>query len=131
MASYLLLLLAVAHTLGFRDIDPNWGVGSLISSMQSIHFNAMGSNRTYWDFYVGFGLFASVFFIFAAALAWQLAGLPPQTLALMRVAAWALVICFGAVTILSFKYFFIAPIVCSSVILLCLTAAAWLSSKPS
>lgn len=130
-ASVLLLLFAAGHTLGFRTGDPKWGVDWLIRSMRSIHFDAMGSSRTYWDFYVGFGLFVSVFLVFAAVLAWQLGGLPAKTLALMRGPAWALVICFGAVTILSFRYFFIVPIVSSILIWLCLTAAAWLSAKPT
>jgi hypothetical protein len=129
-ASILLLLFAAGHTLGFRGGDPAWGVDSLIRSMQSIRFDAMGSSRTYWDFYVGFGLFASVFLVFAAVLAWQLAGLPPETLALMRGTAWTFVICFGAVTVLSFRYFFIIPMVSSVLVLLCLTGAASLSAKP-
>ena len=130
IASVLLLLFAIAHTLGFRQIDPTWGVDSLVGSMQSIHFDAQGSSRTYWDFYVGFGLFVSVFLLFAAVLAWQLGGLPEDTLARMRVTAWALAACFGAVTILSWRYFFVTPIVFAIAITLCLIAAAWLSAKP-
>jgi hypothetical protein len=130
-ASVLLLLFAGLHTFGFRQVDPQWGVDSLIRSMRSIHFDIMGTNRTYWDFFVGFGLFFSIFLVFAAVLAWQLGGLTRQTLASMRVTAWALVICFTAVTIVSFRYAFIVPIIFSSLILLCLTAAAWLSAKPT
>ena len=101
----------------------------MIKEMQSIRFDVMGSNRTYWDFYVGFGLFVSVFLVFLAVLTWQLGSLPAATLASMRGTAWSLVICFGAVSILSLRYFFIIPIVFSILILLCLTAAAWLSAK--
>ena len=89
----------------------------------------MGSSRTYWDFYVGFGLFVSVFVLLAVVLAWQLGGLPPQSLALMRGTAWAFALCFAAITVLSWKFFFIVPIAFSIVITLCLTAAAWLSAK--
>jgi hypothetical protein len=46
-----------------------------------------------------------------AVLAWQLGGLPDQTLALLRGTAWALVICFAAVTIVCFRYAFLIPIV--------------------
>jgi hypothetical protein len=35
IASILLLLFAAGHTVGFRQIDPKWGIDSLISSMQS------------------------------------------------------------------------------------------------
>ncbi|HEX4593006.1 MAG TPA: hypothetical protein VH157_01970 [Bryobacteraceae bacterium] len=131
IASVLLLLFAALHTFGFRQIDPTWGVDSLISSMQSIHFDIMGSSRTYWDFFVGFGLFFSVFLVFVAVFAWQLAGLRAETLALMRGTAWALVICFAVVTIVSLRYAFIIPIAFSILILLCLTGAAWLSAKPT
>ena len=131
IASVLLLLFAIGHTLGFRQTNPAWGVGSVIESMRSIHFDAQGFSRTYWDFYVGFGLFVSVFLVFASVLAWQLGGLAPETLALMRGPAWALVICFAAVTILSWRYFFIVPVVFAIVITVCLTAAAWLAAKTS
>jgi len=43
----------------------------------------------------------------------------------------ALAICFAAGTVLSWKYFFIAPIGFSTIISLCLIAAAWLSPKPT
>jgi predicted membrane-bound spermidine synthase len=130
-ASVLLLLFAAGHSAGFLQIDPSWGVNSMIMQMRSTHFDVQGSNRTYWDFYVGFGLFVSVFLLFSAVLVWQLGGLPAATLAQMRGTAWALVICFGAVAILSFKYFFVIPVAFSIAIFVCLTAAAWLSAKPA
>jgi hypothetical protein len=130
IASVLLLLFAVGHTLGFRQIDPKWGVDSLIVSMRSLHFDAQGFSRSYWDFYTGFGLFVTVFLLFAAFLAWQLGGLPAQTLAGMRGVAWAFALCFVAVTALSWRYFFIAPVIFSSVVTICLVAAAWRSAKP-
>ena len=130
-ASILLLLFAIGHTLGFRKTDPQWRVDSLISSMQSIHFGVQGFSRTYWDFYTGFGLFVSVFLLFAAVLAWQMGGLPAETSALMRGTGWALALCFVAVTILSWRYFFIVPLVFSILVSACLIAAAWLSAKPT
>ena len=129
IASILLLLFAAGHTWGFRQGDPQWGAGSLISSMQSFHFNATGFDRTYWDFFVGFGFFVSVLMVFAAIVAWQLGGLAPGTLAGMRLSAWGFVVCFAAVAYLSWRYFFIIPIVFSIAILLCLAAAAWISGK--
>jgi hypothetical protein len=49
----------------------------------------------------------------------------------MRGTAWALALCFAGIAVLSWRYFFIIPIVFSIVITLCLIAAAWLSSKPT
>jgi hypothetical protein len=130
IASILLLLFAAGHTLGFRQIDPKWGVDSLIQSMRSIHFNANGSDRTYWDFFVGFGLFVSVFMVLAAIITWQFGGLPTETLAVMRISAWGFVVCFGMVVYLSWRYFFIVPVIFSVVIFLCLAVAAWRSGNP-
>ncbi len=129
IASVLLLLFAIGHTLGFRQNNPAWGVGSLIDLMRSIHFDAQGLNRTYWDFFSAFGFFFSVFLLFAAVLAWLLGGLPAETLARVRSIAWALAISFVAVTALCWRYAFTTPIVFSTLITLCMIAAPWLSAK--
>jgi hypothetical protein len=131
IAAVLLLLFAVAHTLGFSQPDPKWGVDALLASMRSSHFDVMGFNRTYWDLFVAAGLSVGVFYLFAAILAWQLARLPAQTLALMRVIAWSFALVFAVITVVSWKYLFVIPVVFSIVIASCLTAAAWLSAKPA
>ena len=129
IASVLLLLFAIGHTLGFRQNNPEWGVGSVIDLMRSIHFDAQGFNRTYWDFFSAFGFFFTVFLLFAAVLAWQFGGLPAEALARMRRTAWALAISFAAVTALTWRYAFTTPLVFSTIITLCLIAAAWLAPK--
>jgi hypothetical protein len=127
IAAILLLLFAVGHTLGFRQVDPKWGIDSLIQSMKSIHFNANGSDRTYWDFFVGFGLFVSALIVLASIVAWQFSSLSAETLASMRIAVWGFVVCFAWVAYLSWRYFFRLPVIFSIAILLCLTLAAWRS----
>jgi hypothetical protein len=129
IAAVLLLLFAVGHTLGFRQSDPSWGVDALLGSMRSVHFDVQGFDRTYWDLFVAAGFSVGVFYLFAAILAWQLAGLPTATLALMRGTAWAFALCFAAITVVSWRYLFILPIAFSIAITLCLTAAAWLSAR--
>jgi hypothetical protein len=129
IAAVLLLLFAVGHILGFRQSDPKWGVDTLLGSMRSIHFDVQGFSRTYWDLFVAAGFSVGVFYLFAAVLSWQLGGLPAETLAVMRVTVWALALCFAAITVVSWRYLFILPIVFSIVITLCLIAAAWLSAK--
>jgi hypothetical protein len=130
IAAALLLLFAIGHTLGFRQSDPSWGVDALLGSMQSIHFDVQGFSRTYWDLFVAAGFSVGVFYFFAAILAWQLGGLPAETVARMRVTAWAFAACFAAITVVSLRCLFILPIVFSLVITLCLVAAAWLSAQP-
>jgi hypothetical protein len=129
IAAVLLLFFAVGHTLGFRQSDPNWGVDALLASMRSIHFDVHGFRRTYWDLFVAAGFSIGVFYFFAAILAWQLGGLPAETLARMRGTAWAFAACFAAISVVSWRYLFILPIVFSLVITVCLIAAAWLSAR--
>jgi hypothetical protein len=129
IAAVLLLLFAVGHTLGFRQGDPAWRAAALIGSMQSVHFNAQGFNRTYWDFFTAFGFFFSVFLLFSAVVAWQLGSVTAVSFgAFTHRIAWALAICFVAVTALSWRYAFTTPIVFSTAITACLIAAAWLSA---
>ena len=66
IASILLLILAIGRTLGFRRADSKWGVGSLLSTMQSLRFDLQGFTRTYWDFFVGSGFIISAFLVFSA-----------------------------------------------------------------
>jgi len=129
IAAVLLLLFAVGHTLGFRQSDPQWGVDALLASMQSVHFEVQGFNRTYWDLFVAAGFCVGIFYLFAAILAWQLARLPAATLALMRGTAWAFAVCFAAITVVSWRYLFMLPVAFSILITFCLSAAAWLSAK--
>jgi len=125
IAAVLILLFDLGHTAGYPWSDPSWGVD--LGAMQSSHFRVLGFTRTIWDFYVGFGLFVSVFLLLAAIFAWQLSSLPAETLRLVRSSAWALAVCFAAVTVLGWMYFFTIPIAFSGVITGCLIVAAWKS----
>jgi hypothetical protein len=129
ISSVLLVLFAAGHTFGFRQNNPEWGAEAVLGLMRSVHFDAQGFNRTYWDFFSAFGLFFSVFLLFSAVLAWLLGGFAVETLARVRSVAWALAICFVAVTALSWRYAFTTPLVFSALITVCLIAAAWLSGK--
>ena len=129
IAAGLLLLLAIGHTLGFRQSDPQWGVDGLLSSMRSIHFDVQGFHRTYWDLFLAAGFSIGVFYLFSAVLAWQLGSLPAATLATIRGTLWAFALCFAAITMVLWRYLFLLPIVLTALITSSLTAAAWLSAK--
>lgn len=129
IASFLLLLFAAGHTIGFRKADPRWGVDPLVASMQTTRFNVGSFGRTYWDFYLGFGYFVTAFLLFSAVLAWQLGSLSKETLGLIPFITWGLAVCFVAVAFLSWKYFFLPPIIFSAVLTVILLLAAWLARK--
>jgi len=130
IASGLLVLFAIGHTLGFRQVDPGWGAEGVVGALKSLRFDVQGFTRTYWDFYTGFGLFVTVFLVFAAVLAWQLGSVPQNVLRAMPVVPWTLALSFMGVTFLSWRYFFVVPIAFSAVITLCLLLAAWVAGRP-
>jgi len=127
ISAVLILLFDLGHSAGYPWSDPKWGVDT--TAMRTSHFQVLGFSRTYWDFYVGFGLFVSVFFLLAAILAWQLGGLPAQSAPLMRATAWALSLCFVVLTVLTWMYFFTIPIVFATAIAICLVTATWRSTR--
>jgi hypothetical protein len=128
IASVLLVLYALGHTFGFQHVDPRWGVDALVNGLRTTQFTVQGrQGRTYWGFILGFGYFCTVLMLFCALLAWQLGGLPLATLATMHLATWGFAISFAIATIVTWRYFFVAPIVFSSLVTVCLFAAAVLS----
>jgi len=124
-----LLLLAFGHTLGFRQSDPSWGAGTFLGWMHSLHFQVQGFSRSYWDLYSGAGFGMGIFYFFAVILAWQLGGLPAQTLAAMRLTLWAFALCFAAITVVSCLFLFPLPIALSALITVCLSIAAFAAGK--
>jgi hypothetical protein len=131
IAAVLLLLFAAGHTLGFRQSDTAWGVDSLLASMRSTRFDVQGFSRTYWDFFVGAGFTVGILYLFAAILAWQLGSLSPAALSLMRLTSWSFALAFAAVAVVSWRHLFAIPIAFSTLITLCLIAAALVGEKPN
>jgi len=107
IASVLLLIFAIGNTFVFRRTYPKWGVDSVVGAMRNTHFEIQGLNRTFWDFYTGFGLFTTVFLLFAAVLAWQLGNLSKDQLRSLSVVTWALALCLVSISVLSCKYFLV------------------------
>jgi hypothetical protein len=128
-ASVLLVLFAFGHQLGFRRVDPRWGVNAAIETLKATPFQVQGMTRTYWDFFSGFGFFVTVLLVFAGVLAFQLGGLPKESLRGLRLVMWAFALCFVVITLLTWRYFFIAPLIFSSLVALCLVLAAWSAAR--
>ena len=125
VASVLLVLFGLGHQLGFRQVDPRRGVDSVIAALKTSQFQVQGMTRTYWDFFSGFGFFVTVLLFFSAVLAYQLGRLPNETLRGLRLLRWAFAASFAVITGISWRYFFVVPVVFSTLITVCLLLAAW------
>lgn len=130
ISSVLLVLFALGHTIGFRHVDPGWNADTVVNGMRTISFDVQSFHRSYWDFFSGFGLFVSVFLVFAAVLAWQFGSMSQERLSEIRAQRWSFAICFVVIAVLTWRYFFLAPDVLSTLAALGLVAAAWLGGRP-
>jgi len=127
--SIVLLLFAAGHTFGFRQVDPTWHADAAVASMHNVTFQIGTFTRNYWDFFLGFGYFVSVLMVFVALVAWQLGGLSKEALAQLPLITWGLAVSFAGVVFLSWRYFFLPPIVFSVILLVLLIVAAFVAKR--
>jgi hypothetical protein len=136
-ASVLSALFCAGHTLG-RPWTPATSPEaiSLVQALQSVHFNVMGANRSYWDFYEGFGISISVYLVVQTILLWQLASLIKENAATggdasrfrPMIAMFALGSAANAV--IAWKFFFLLPLA-FGVVIVALLAWAFAVAKPA
>ena len=79
--------------------------------------------RTYWDFFFGYGIIATITLLVQAVLFWQLATLAKTHAALTRPILILFFFNFAATAIVAWRYFFIAPAITELLIAACLAAA--------
>jgi hypothetical protein len=75
ISSIIALLFAAGHTLGGLKYWSPMGDNPVLQAMKATRFNTMGANRSYFDFYMGFGHSLSVAQVMLAILLWQLGSL--------------------------------------------------------
>src|ERR1700733_12640441 len=117
VSSIVTALFAAGHTSGapwtpVKDAPEN----ALIGSMQSLRFPVLGSQRTYWDFYVGFGVSVSVYVFALAILLWQVASLAKADPQRARPMMLTFLAAFVAVAAITLQCFFVIPVVMSLII---------------
>ena len=130
IASIIALLFAVGHTSGY-PWTPSEGLApaAVVRAMKGVSFDAMGSSRTYWDFYVGFGLSISVYMFAQAAILWLLAALAKTQPASVRPFVVVLLASCAANGYVAWRHLFLLPVVLSVAMAVCL-ALALVASKP-
>jgi hypothetical protein len=75
ISSIISLLFAIGHTLGGLKYWSPMGDNPVLQAMRTVRFNALGVNRSYFDFYMGFGYSISVSQVMLTILLWQFATL--------------------------------------------------------
>jgi hypothetical protein len=130
IAAVLTLLYCAGHTSGipwtpYTDSE----AASVVEAMKSHSFEEQGFKGTYWDLYFGFGLIISVYLLVQAVVLWQTASLAKTDAVRVRPIVVSFLIAFVINAALSWKYFFVVPVVMASLIAICLAIALVLASR--
>jgi hypothetical protein len=124
VAAYLMVLYTLGHTVGAVIGTPEFGPQSdaVVSSMKTVGVMVQGTERTWYDFYRGFGAFVSVFFMFSTWFAWYMGGMSRADRRTFNPITSALVLAWGGGAVLAWEYFFAVPQIFSTVITVILLA---------
>jgi hypothetical protein len=129
LATFILLLFCTGHTLGGMlmlvgpPLPPS--AASVLHTMRRVSFLFNGGTCTWYNFWFGFGLSASISQLLSAAIAWQLDKVPPEKWDVVRSIAWTLVVAHVGGTVLSWTYFFSRAGVLSTAVTGLLALGAW------
>ena len=116
-------LFAIGHSLGGTKRWSPMGENDVLKAMETVRFDTMGVNRSYLDFFLGFGWSLSVAMLLQSVLLWQLASLARSDAAQVRpmIAAFALATLAGGV--IAWLFIFPLPALFSATLLIVLVAA--------
>jgi len=123
IASAISLLFTLGHTAGGLKKWSPLGDNEVLKAMTAVHFDVMGANRSYLDFYMGFGWSLSVAMLMQTVLLWQMASLAQTNPAGVRpmIAVVALATLAGGVV--AWRFIFPVPAFFSIALLIPLAAA--------
>jgi hypothetical protein len=125
IASVLTMIHCVLHTIGGVLGKPMHGIDEIavVDKMKCHAFNVMGSMRTYWDFFFGYGLGLTVTLFVQAILFWMLGSYVKTNPGLVRAVALLFCVDYALMAVVVGRYFFVAPAVFEALIAACLLTA--------
>lgn len=123
IASVVSFLFAIGHSLGGLKKWSPIGDNDMLKTMETFRFDTMGANRSYLDFYLGFGWSLSVAMLLQSVLLWQLASQAGSDAARLRpmIAAFAIATLAGG--IIAWQFILPVPVLFSAALMIVLTAA--------
>jgi hypothetical protein len=123
IASVISLIFTAGHTMGgLRRWSP-MGDNAVLKAMTDVRFDIMGANRSYLDFFMGFGWSLSVFMLMQTVLLWQLAAMARTDPARIRPMIAVIALATVASGVIAWRFIFPVPAVFSGVLALALTLA--------
>jgi hypothetical protein len=123
IASVISLVFTAGHSLGgLRKWSP-MGDNEVLETMTAVRFDTMGANRSYLDFFLGFGWSISVAMLLQTVLLWQLASVAQPDPARVRPMIAAFVLATLASGVIAWRFIFPIPPLFSGALVIVLAAA--------
>jgi hypothetical protein len=123
-AAVLTLIHAILHTVGgvFGRTEPGAATVA-VQAMKANEFLLMGNVRSYWAFYHGLGLAATISLSAESIAFWQLASLAKAEVGRVRPILITFAVAYAVFAVNSYTYFFIGPVIVEILIAVCLGIA--------
>jgi len=132
IVSVLMLIQAVLHTIGGVFGTPPPGAGAAAAAaMKANQFLLEGHTRSYWDFFLGFGLAITISITMEAIVIWQLASLAKENAAKARPMVITFTLGYLLLGINAWRFFFSGPVICEAIIVTLLILAIATTKKRS
>lgn len=123
ISAVIALLFAVGHSLGgFSDWSPMED-NPVLQAMRTMRFDVMGVNRSYLDFYRGFGHTLTAFQVMEAVLLWQLATLARSNAAAVRPMIGIMVLAGVAQCLIAWRFIVPVPALLTLLLVASMTVA--------
>jgi hypothetical protein len=117
------LLFTIGHFMGgTRSWSPMSG-NPVLESMRTVRFHVMGVDRSYLDFYLGFGHTATVNLLLQSVLLWMLGNVARTQAALVRPMIAAFTVAAAVAGAIAWRYILPVPALCSLALCATLTVA--------
>ena len=123
IASVISLVFTAGHSMGgLRKWSP-MGENDVLNAMTAVRFDTMGANRSYLDFFMGFGWSISVAMLLQTILLWQMAGLARSDPARIRPMIAVFALATLASGVIAWRFIFPVPALFSGALVIVLAAA--------
>ena len=123
IASVISLVFTAGHSLGGLKKWSPIGDNEVLRAMTAVHFDTMGANRSYLDFFMGFGWSISVAMLMQTVLLWQMASLARTDAARVRPMIAVVALATLGSGVIAWRFIFPVPALFSLVLLAALVAA--------
>jgi len=123
IASVISLIFTLGHAAGGLKKWSPMGNNEVLRAMTAVRFDTMGANRSYLDFYMGFGWSIAVTMVMQTVLLWLMASIARTDPASVRPMIVVIALATVASGMIAWRFIFPIPALFSSALVIALAAA--------